>query len=130
MPERDPDTIATLAATKAILERVELEMTRLRGLEGHVGQLTIYADELRQSVDGLKRTLHIGNGQEPLVQRVFVLEKAHASMAQSFDKAVGKLEKATQTAQERTNKEKGAILVAIIATLGSIATAWMSARGA
>jgi hypothetical protein len=111
MTDRQTDTLIALAA-----------------IEEKMSQMSTTLNKVQETIDTLHNTLHIGNGQPPLMQRVFMLEKTSDMMTKAFESAIFDLKKATQEAQVRTAKESGAILVAIIATIGSITTAIFSAK--
>lgn len=112
MSEQEIRTAAQIAALKAVLDRIDAELIRRNSVFESVGQIAGDVNGLKDEVSGLRKTLHIGNGSAPVVQRLFVLEQSMIDL---------------KAAERRTGREKVAIAVALITTIGSVAVAWIAA---
>lgn len=109
--DRDIEHAAQIAAIKAVLDRMEAELTRHGVIFESVGRIEGDLSSLKEDFSKIRKTLHYGNGKPPLTQQLATLEAKVDVM---------------NSANSRRAREVGAIAVAVVSSLGAIAVAFIA----
>lgn len=114
MTDKDRNISDTVAALGAILQRVEARVEVYSASAAEVAQIKRDVSEIRDDLRRINTTLHVGNGRASVSQRLFLIEQALEGIERD---------------RSRTAREKVAVVVAIITTVGSVAAAYIATTG-